>query len=60
MRLEDALESWNGFLGGCGPMQCTGPKNVLIEDQDGALFGVPTTVIPMNEDVGGALETCSP
>ena len=33
-------------------MDCTGPENVLVQDQDGSLFGSPTSIIAKNEPVG--------
>ena len=57
-RLEEPQVSWSGYLGGCGSLDCTGPENVLIEDQDGALFGNPTSVISMNEHIGDNSPNC--
>lgn len=36
-------------------MDCTGLKNILIVDQDGSLFGTPTSMISMNYGVGTGL-----
>lgn len=30
---------WRGWFGGCGEIDCTGPNNYLISDQDGSFTG---------------------
>lgn len=49
-----------GWFGGCGTFECTGEINVIIEDQDGSLFGRPMQSIPNNKYFGpNATDICT-
>lgn len=42
---------WRGWFGGCGELDCTGPNNYFIHDQDGAFTGSPSQILANNSVV---------
>jgi hypothetical protein len=58
MALGDPNPAWKSWFGGCGELDCTGPKNFLIYDKDGKFFGKPSQAIPHNELVGANVPKC--
>lgn len=49
---------WRGWFGGCGELDCTGPNNYLIYDQDGAFTGKPSQLLSNNSVIGDNEESC--
>lgn len=47
-----------GNAGGCGNILCTGRKNYLMLDHDGALIGFKGAIVP-NNDIIGSLPNCT-
>ena len=43
-------DAWIG-LDDCGGWYCTGPKNIIVQDLDGSLFGQIASIIPLNKGV---------
>lgn len=44
--------AWRGWFGGCGEIDCTGPNNYLIHDQDGQFTGERSQILSNNSMVG--------
>jgi len=42
------LPSWSGYEGGCGEIECTGLKNVLIQDFTGDFLSYIGSIISNN------------
>ncbi|CAK89031.1 unnamed protein product (macronuclear) [Paramecium tetraurelia] len=57
-RLRDSDFNKIGFLGGCGSMECTGQKNILIEDLTGDFFGEIGQGISNNTEFGQHAKYC--
>ena len=49
---------WRGWFGGCGEIDCTGPNNYLISDQDGMFTGEESQLLSNNSVVGGGESFC--
>jgi len=41
-----------GWFGGCGELDCTGPNNYLIADQDGSFTGQISQLLSNNTVIG--------
>lgn len=52
--IEDPKPNWQGWFGGCGDFNCTGLRNVLVQDVDGSFFGSPVSAISMNTHIADA------
>lgn len=48
---------WRGWFGGCGEMDCTGPKNVLAVDFDGTFLGRKGSAISNTQYIGPGLSS---
>lgn len=44
--------SWRGWFGGCGELDCTGPNNYIIHDQDGSFTGSKSQLLANNSMIG--------
>ena len=44
--------AWRGWFGGCGELDCTGPNNYLIHDQDGNFTGEKSQLLANNSMIG--------
>jgi hypothetical protein len=49
---EQPNPAWLGWFGGCGSIDCTGPNNYFIYDQDGSFTGTPTQLLANNSIIG--------
>jgi hypothetical protein len=50
---------WLGWFGGCGELQCTGPNNYFIHDQDGKFTGTPSQILANNSMIGDHEGACT-
>ena len=50
--------SWKGWFGGCGELDCTGPNNYIIFDQDGDFTGEISQLLANNSWVGEGEDEC--
>ncbi|CAD8162684.1 unnamed protein product [Paramecium octaurelia] len=57
-RLRDSDFNKIGLYGGCGSMECTGQKNILIEDLTGDFFGEIGQGISNNTEFGQYAKYC--
>ena len=56
---EKPSVGWRGWFGGCGELDCTGPNNYLIYDQDGTFTGSPSQLLANNSVIGEHEESCT-
>jgi len=53
IKLKEPEDKWFSWFGGCGEViNCSGLKNILINDWDGTFMGTPTSIISRNEHIG--------
>ncbi|CAK63336.1 unnamed protein product (macronuclear) [Paramecium tetraurelia] len=57
-QMRDSDWSKLGWFGGCGSFECTGQKNVLVEDQTGHFFGQIGQAITNNTYFGPNVTHC--
>lgn len=50
---------WRGWFGGCGELDCTGPNNYLVHDQDGTFLGFIGQLLSNNTAVGDHEDFCT-
>ena len=56
---EKPSVSWRGWFGGCGELDCTGPNNYLIHDQDGTFMGEKGQLLSNNSIIGDNEDFCT-
>lgn len=50
---------WRGWFGGCGELDCTGPNNYFIFDQDGSFTGQISQLLANNTVIGSKESSCT-
>ncbi len=56
---EKPNPAWQGWFGGCGQLDCTGPNNYFIYDQDGNVTGSPSQILANNSMIGDYESACT-
>ena len=59
--LENPKAQWFSWFGGCGDViNCSGLKNLIIQDLSGEFYGYPSTIISYNNSIGASIANCTP
>lgn len=55
---DEPNTAWRGWFGGCGNLDCTGPNNYIIHDQDGSFTGQKSQILANNTMIGNYEASC--